>query len=68
MSSTKQPFGGRSFSNKKDESVIVKVVIRFPDGNELWVKKEEEDISDYEVIDRLLELNLTYSEAYQVFV
>lgn len=55
-------------SKNKEESYIVKVVIKKDDGSEEWVKREGEDISDYEVLDRLLALNYRYSDAYQIIV
>lgn len=47
---------------------FVKVLIRKPDGSEEWIKKEGEKMDDYEVWDKLFELNYNYSEIYRVDV
>ena len=55
-------------SGRKDEYVIVKCLIKKHDGSEEWIKKEGDDIDDYSVIDKLIELDYVYDDVYQIIV
>jgi hypothetical protein len=52
----------------KSNNVIVKCFIRKPDGQEIWIKKEGDNIPDYEVLDLIIKGNYHFEEVYQVIV
>jgi hypothetical protein len=52
------------FKRNKEMSLVIKCVIIKPDGSEEWIKKEGEDLNDYEVLDKLI--NRNFEDIYVV--
>ncbi len=48
------------------ECAIYQCVIVRHDKSEIWIKKPGEDISDYEVVDRIIAGNYSFEQIWQV--